>query len=122
MPLAAPDSAQQQRRVDGSQDGLPTLVLARIRQAAPVQRLLFGVAGEHAEAYWHTGVQADAGETVGGGATHIVEVRSPAADDDAERDDGVVPLLRKRLRGERQLEGTRHPDDRGILDPAVGER
>src|SRR3954451_21414984 len=122
MTLAPPHLAQQQRGLDRSQGGLPSLVLARIRQSATVERLLRRVAGEHAEPYRDTGVQSDAGETVGDRAADVVEVRGAAADDDAESHDGVIALLRQRLGGDTQLERSLAPPAGDILDPAVAQR
>ena len=64
MGLTAAHFAQQQRRLDRSQRGLPSLVLARSRQPASVERLLGRVAGEHAEPYRDAGVEGDPGEPV----------------------------------------------------------
>ena len=59
-------------------------------EAGAVERLGVVVAGEHAEADRRAGVERDPGQAVGGGGADVVEVRRAAADDDAERDHGVV--------------------------------
>ena len=65
---------------------------ARAGQPGPVEGLLLGVAGQHAVADRHAGVQRDPGEPGGDRVADVLEVRRAAADDHAERDDGVVPL------------------------------
>ena len=83
---------QGPRRGQGGGGGLPALVLLGALEAGPVQRLLVVVAREYAEADRHAGVERDPGQAVGGGVADVVEVRGATADDDAEGDDGVVPL------------------------------
>jgi hypothetical protein len=48
-------------------------------------------------------------------------VRGAAADDDTERDDRVVTVLRQRRRDDRQLERARDPYDGRVLDLEIGE-
>ena len=54
-----------------------------------VERLLDGVAGQHAEADRLAGVESHPGEAIGGGGGDELEVRRAAADDDPEGHDGV---------------------------------
>ena len=81
------------RRGQRGRGRLVALVLDRALEAGAVERLLLGVAGEQAEADRDAVVERDPAEPVGGRVADVVEVRGAAADDDAERDDGVVPLL-----------------------------
>src|SRR5699024_7087883 len=74
---------------EGGGHGLVPLVLLGAVEAGPVESLLFGVAGEHAEAHGLARVDGDPVEPVGGGLADIVEVRGAAADDDAEGHDRV---------------------------------
>ena len=66
------------------------------------------------------GVEPDPHEPGGGLARDEVEVRRVATDHRAERHDRVV-VRGEPLRRERQLERARHPHDRRVGDPVLGE-
>src|SRR5699024_5500484 len=98
---------------EGGGHGLVPLVLLRAFESGPVESLLFGVAGEHAEAHGLARVDGDSVESVGGGLAAIVEVRGAAADDDTEGDDRVE-VRGQPGRGDGQFEAARHTDERGV--------
>ena len=65
-----------------------------------------------AEADGLAGVEGDAREPVRRRSRDVLEVRSPAADDHAERHHGVGTGLEGRLRDDRQLEAAGHAHER----------
>ena len=98
----------------GCQHRLAALVLGAAGQAGAVERLLLGVGGEHAVA---DGVRSSSATRVrpgGHGVADVLEVRGATADDDAERDDGVV-RAGQRLRDDGQLDGAGDPDHRRVV-------
>ena len=95
----------------GAQRGLGrlgALVLLRAGQARPVEALLLVIQCQDPEAHGLARVERDPGQTVGGGGGDEVEVRRPAADDDAEGDDGIRAGIERRLARHRELERPGH--------------
>src|SRR6478735_9750805 len=115
----ATDVPQGLRRDQRGRGGFVALVLDRVSEARAVERLPLGVARQHPEPDGRLVVQGDAVEAVGRGGADVVEVRRASADDDPERDHGVVTLTRQGVRDHRELEGTGNADDLRLLDPVV---
>ena len=76
--------AQRQRGGQRGRGGLRALVLGRVGQPGPVQRLLLVVRGEHAVGDRGRRVQRHPGQALGHRVAHVVEMRCLAADHHAQ--------------------------------------
>ena len=88
-------------------------------RAAAGDRLLEGVAGQHAVADRHPGIQRDPGQPGRHRIADVLEMRCATADHHAERDDGVV-RGGQRLRHDRQLDAHPAPGPRSGSRPRPG--
>ena len=115
------DLANHQGGGHGSQRGLPALVRTRSWQPGSVQSLLFVVARQHTEAHRNTGVERHPSAAIRDRSAHVLEMWCPAADDDPEGNDGVMPAG-KGARDNGQLERARDPHHGRVVHLAISER
>jgi hypothetical protein len=117
---------QRQHGAERGIGGLVALVLLRAGEPRAVEALLLVVDREHAEAHGLAGVERDAREPVGRSRRDVLEVWRPAPHDHAEGDDRVGAGVERRLRDDRELEGSRDPHEAVVgvrlVEAALGAR
>jgi len=102
---------EQRGKLDRRERGVEALV-AGLR-SGPLERLLDGIGGEHAEAHGDVGGGRGRGDPVGGLPGDVVEVRRGAADHRTERDHRIDAAARDHLAHDlRQLPRSRAAHDR----------
>src|SRR5579871_6862393 len=113
------ERTQQIGHFDGGDSGIEAFVAAL--GSGPVNCLLQGIGGQHAEGHWHTRFRSRMGNSFGCFGGHIIEMRRFPANHGAKTNDSVMAVLLGQFAcHQRHFPGTRDLDDIDRLRIAPG--